>query len=174
MTFLAIWTFLKGIAKAVPLWVWLILAIGVAFFVYGEVRDNRGYERGSSERQALWDAAATAAAQEARKTEDGWRKGISEYAYNAELARIKREQSLQADLDGLRTGAISVRPRFRCPVPTTAGATPGYAGPAPGPGQPSGLQESDIGVVLRIGADADDVSARLAQCLNYVKTVSGS
>lgn len=174
MTFLAVWSLIKGIAKAVPLWVWLILGVAIAFFAYGEYKDNRGYDRGSSERQALWDEASTKAAQEARATEDGWRKGITDYATKATQERLAREQETARIIDGLRTGAVSVRPRFHCPVSATPRPAPGDDGATPGPDEPAGFQASDAVVVLRIGDDADAVSERLAQCQNYVRTVAGS
>jgi hypothetical protein len=65
MTFLAVWTFLKGIFKAIPWWGWAALGLAVAFFVYGESR----YRAGQAERQGLWDAATTAQANEDRKNE---------------------------------------------------------------------------------------------------------
>lgn len=170
MTFLAVWSFIKGIAKAVPFWVWIALGLLIAAFLYGESR----YRAGQAERQALWDAASTAAAQEARATEDGWRKGITDYATKATQERLAREQETARIIDDLRTGAVSVRPRFRCPVSATPRPAPGDDGSTPGPDEPAGFQESDAVVVLRIGDDADAVSERLAQCQNYVHTVSGS
>lgn len=65
MTFLAVWSFIKGILKAVPFWVWVALGLLIAAFLYGESR----YRAGQAERQALWDAAATAEAQQRRETD---------------------------------------------------------------------------------------------------------
>lgn len=161
---------LRNVFKAIPWWAYLVAGLLLAAFLYGESR----YRAGQAERQALWDAAATAAAQEARATEDGWRKGITDYATKATQERLAREQETARIIDGLRTGAVSVRPRFRCPVSSTPRTAPGDDGSTPGPDEPAGFQESDAVVVLRIGDDADSVSERLSQCQNYVRTVSGS
>lgn len=52
-----VWGAVKGIAKAVPWWAWLALAIGVAFFVYGERKEASGKAAGRAEIQGKWDAA---------------------------------------------------------------------------------------------------------------------
>lgn len=165
---LPIWAFLKSL----PWWLYVVIALLVAAFFYGESR----YKAGQADRQGLWDAANTLAEQENRKREEGWRKGIADYATQETQKRLTREREFAAIVDGLQSGngPVRVRSRLKCPVPQAAGATAGNDGGAAGPQQPDGFQESDAVVVLRIGEDADAVASRLAQCQNYVRTVAGS
>lgn len=176
MTFLAVWTFLKGIFNAIPWKVWVAIIafalVATAFKIHGD----RRYEDGQAERQGLWDAANTLAEQQNRAKEDGWRKGISDYATKVTQERLTRERQFAAIVDGLQSGngPVRVRPRLKCNLPKAPGTASGNDGSPTGPSEPAGFQESDAIVVLRIGEDADSVASRLAQCQHYVRTVSGS
>lgn len=151
-------------------WVALGLFLVVAYWFksYGDYR--------AREVQGRWDKAATIAAQEARAKEEGWRKGISDYATQETHKRLAREREFAAIVDGLQSGSgpVRVRSRLKCPVPQAPGTASGNDDSASGPEFSGGFQESDAIVVLRIGEDADSVASRLAQCQNYVRTVSGS
>lgn len=48
-----VWKFLRGI----PWQVWLALAVGAAFYAYGEHKESTGETRGRAEVQARWNAA---------------------------------------------------------------------------------------------------------------------
>ena len=50
---LAIWKGILGFFKAVPLWVWLVVAVLIGVYVYGE----RKYDAGQANVQAEWDAS---------------------------------------------------------------------------------------------------------------------
>lgn len=163
-----VWAFLKSL----PWWVYAVTALLAAAYFYGESR----YKSGQAERQGAWDYANTIAEQNNRKREEGWRKGIADYATQETQKRLIREREFSAIVDGLQsgTGPVRVRPRLKCPVPQATGTTSGNDGGPAGSQQPDGFQESDAVVVLRIGEDADAVASRLAQCQNYVRTVAGS
>lgn len=169
------WLAIFGFLKAIPwkAWVGLIaFALGVAAaLAYGNYRENKG----AREVQGRWDAANTKAEQENRAKEEGWRKGITDWATQETNKRLTREREFSAIVDGLQSGSgpISVRPRLKCPVPKAPGTASGNDGAASGPGESAGFQESDAVVVLRIAEDADSVASRLAQCQHYVRTVTG-
>lgn len=168
----AAWLVVKGIAKSIPWWAYLAAGLLLAAFLYGENR----YRDGQAERQGLWDAANTLAEKKNRRTEDGWRKGIADYATQETHKRLAREREFAAIVDGLQSGSgpVRVRSRLKCPVPKAPGTSAGNDDSASGSQFIGGFQESDAVVVLRIGDDADAVSERLAQCQNYVRTVAGS
>lgn len=172
MWYAPILAFLKAINWRV--WVGLIaFALGVAAtLAYGNYRERKG----EMAVQGRWDAANTKAAQENRAREEGWRKGISDWATQETNKRLTREREFAQIIDGLQsgTGDIRVRPRLKCPVPKAPGTPSGNDGPASGSEFSGGFQESDAAVVLRIAEDADSVASRLAQCQHYVRTVSGS
>lgn len=167
----AVWAFLKGI----PWKVWLaLIAFAVAVFVFWSYGESR-YAAGERFKQGQWDRANTVAAALARRTEDGWRAGVAKYATDETRRRLEREKQFAAAVDGLRAGALRVRPRLQCPgrPAASSGSGPGHDDPAPRPGDAFGLSESDAEFLLRIGAEADAVSGRLAQCQHYVRTVTG-
>lgn len=167
------WLGILAILKTVNWRVWVGLiafALGVAAaLAYGNYRENKG----EATVQGRWDAANTKAEQENRAKEEGWRKGITDWATQETNKRLTREREFAAIVDGLQSGSgpISVRPRLKCPVPKAPGAASGNDGPASGSEFTGGFQESDAVVVLRIAEDADSVASRLAQCQHYVRTV---
>ena len=172
---LAFLAFVKPIGaflKAVPWWVYLVAGALLAAFLYGEAR----YNAGQADVQGRWDKANTKAEEENRAKEEGWRKGITDWATQETNKRLTGEREFAQIVDGLQSGAgdVRVRPRLKCPVPKAPGTASGNDGSSSSPGESAGFQESDAVVVLRIAEDADSVASRLAQCQNYVRTVSGS
>lgn len=161
------WKFLKGL----PWQLYAFLALVAACWWYGHVR----YEAGQASVQAAWDAATAEARDKAKAREKEWGDAVYKLSYEWETWRIGYEAETTRTIDALRSGAIRVRPRLQCSVPQASGPAAVHDGPTPGPEQPTGLQESDVELVLRIGADADTVGARLTACQAYVKSLtSGS
>ena len=161
--------------KAIPWRAWVFSALALAAFLLVAMAFKSYGDRRAAEVQGLWDAANTKAEQENRAKEEGWRKGITDWATQETQKRLTREREFAAIVDGLQSGSgpISVRPRLKCPVPKAPGTASGNDGSAASAGESTGFQESDAVVVLRIAEDADSVASRLAQCQNYVKTVAG-
>ncbi len=158
--------------KSIPWRAWIGFAaflLGVILvFAYGNYREDKG----ASRVQGMWDAASTKAAEEARKTEDGWKKGISDFATKATKERMEREAENARLTACLTDGSCGLRPRLRCPVPKPPGSRPQHDGSTSGSEEPAGIQESDLELVLRVGAAADEVSARLVQCQHFVRTIT--
>jgi hypothetical protein len=95
MTFLAIWSFIKGLAKAIPWWVWAAFAVLALAYFYGESR----YQAGQAERQGLWDKA-TAAYEAQLRTEKARQakvevQTVTEYVYRDREIRVKGDTIIQ-------------------------------------------------------------------------------
>lgn len=98
--------------------------------------------------------------------------------FTKEMQDEKRKA--EADVAAVRAGAIRVRDKFACPAGgsasgasgagTQAGRTPSLGDAAPA----GGLQTADVELVLRIGAEADEVTKQLQACQEIVKRDRGN
>ena len=146
----AIWLFLKGI----PFWVWAVIALLVAGWLYGQHQ----YGAGESARQAQWDAQkATDQAEVDLQNKENRAKEAADQLAAAESRRTY-EQSLQdaqartaavtADLIAERRKLRGIWTGGRCD------ASPSDAADRSGEDSAQ-LRAEAVGRVLGIGAEAD-------------------
>lgn len=153
----------------VPSWVYrlLFISLGVAGLFGAGWWIGRDGAQDKARDAAL---VASAKAEEVRRaTEGGWQKAHWDLAYKAEESRVERERQHQIDVDSLRAGTLRVRDRFVCPK---APASPTPAG-QPESAQESGLLQSDIELLLRIGREADTIADERNQCIASYEALRG-
>lgn len=134
----------------------IVIAL-IAFVVaYGRGR----YNAGQADIQAKWDESRAKAEQEARKVQDVWESKIYALTFDAEKRRKEREAETDRTIADLRSGALRVRDRFRCPSVPQAPAIAGEP-----PAEEPGFREEDAGVLIGIADEADAIADERNQCI---------
>lgn len=117
------------------------------------------------------------AAEQQRRAEEQAQHAADMAALDRKFTKEMQDAKRQADADvaAVRAGDIRVRDKFACPARgsaasasgagTAAGRTPGMGDAAPA----GGLQAADVELVLRIGAEADEVTLQLQACQEIVR-----
>jgi hypothetical protein len=140
----------------VPAWVWVAFLLLGAGWYYGHTR----YNAGQADIQAKWDESRAKAEQAARKVQDVWESKIYALTFDAEKRRKEREAETDRTIADLRSGALRVRDRFRCPSVPKAPAIAGEP-----PAEEPGFREEDAGVLIGIADEADTIADDRNQCI---------
>jgi len=137
----------------------LVICVTAAVLLFAAYA--KGCSDGRDKEVAKAKTARENAAAVRQAVEDSWRAAHYQLAWDAEVHRREREQETERLIADVRAGAIRVRPRFTCPAVPRDSAT----GPENRPAEPSGLQKSDIELVLRIADEADRIADERNQCI---------
>jgi prophage endopeptidase len=177
---IALWALAKPAAagawrvlRAVPWWVWLAAALCVLWAVERRQYGNDREAAGRAAVQARWDMAERDHAQRemllvehARQRETKARE-----AYAAAVESLQQENrhaiaERDAVLADAAAGRLRLRDRFRCPTAQPAAGVPATAAGPVGRDAPEGafLSGADQEFLVRIGAEADEVTRQLQAC----------
>lgn len=157
--FLAIWKFLK----AVPLWLYGLIALAGAFWWWGNAR----YNVGVTVTEAKHAQALQEAERKARLIEDTLIGKVYDLAYSAEMRRKQRETDTNARERCLLDGTCRMRDRFTCPrLPQGSGATA-----SDDAAEGFGLLPEDGRFLVSEAARADQNTDDLQTCQAYVEAV---
>lgn len=120
------------ILRAVPWWVWVAAAVGLAFYLYGEAEYDRGHGDGRAEVQLQWDDAvrrgrnviAELDRENAAKDEQA---RLQTEAIGAQRERDHRDALAEKDriAAGLRNGTQRLRKQFEACLSASGSQNPG-------------------------------------------------
>lgn len=155
MTFLvAIWQFLKR----VPLWVWVVIALLAAGWLYGNHQFNAGETQGKAEVQAKWD---TQKAKDQAEVDRQNRENRAKEAADQKAAATERktyEQAISAGQERAKALAADLLSERRKLLSFWSGggcsASPNNAADRSGENDAQ-LRAEAVGRILGIGAEAD-------------------
>lgn len=86
----------------------------------------------------------------------------SQYQEKLENER-KKSDGIIADIE---SNGVRIKPRFKCPVPSTSGSTSGSDDEAD-----AGLQNQEAKVLIRESARADEIVLQLQACQGYIEAI---
>lgn len=167
-TLTALWLMLKR----VPWKLWAFLALGAAFYAYGEWNDRSGHREGAAEVQGRWDASIARGKEEIARLDR--ENAASEAKARAEAIAIgeSRRRDLQdaiAERDrtiaGLRSGAIKLQDRWAsCVSQAQAGDAADLSG---GP-----LRQDELWrEIAEQISESDDADSRHARLVEFVQVL---
>jgi hypothetical protein len=156
-----------GFLRGVSLRTWLAIGGAVVLLVAGLWLRAHWIGVGEGRVQARWDAQEAVYARQraeaitaARVLEERHRAELKAVADRFQAEQRKADEDHAAAVAAVRSGAVRVRERFRCPAPAGMPATAADPGGADAAG-PRGLQPADLEYLLGIGAEADAIARRL-------------
>lgn len=143
--------------KRIPAWGWVALLCVAGLWFFGRYQKEQGRE----EVMAEWAKAIEEAKAAAQATEQAWAKAVWDLAYKAEAKRIERERETESTIADIRSGALSLRERFKCPAMPKAPGVPGKAKEE----EPYGLRGADAEFLIRFADEADQYSEERNECV---------
>lgn len=155
------WTAVGKVLRAIPPWAWLVFAVLVAGYFYGEARADQR----ESEIRAEYELRSMKEAEQAQQLfaelEADHRKREDQLAYEiiqgeATHAKALRDAEARAlaTVDGLKSGAVQLRQHWQACLRKLPG--PGQApGAVAGNDDAADLRAADIGHLQRIGGNCD-------------------
>lgn len=174
------WSAVGKVLRAIPPWAWLVFAVLVAGYFYGEARaDQRESEiRAEYDENARIEADQVAQflAEETernRNREQALSDQLQQAASDHAQALLDAEARAAATVAGIQSGAVQLRQHWQACLRKLPG--PGAdADPAAGTDEGADLRAADIGRVQRIAGSCDaEVKQWQADWAAAVKAVNG-